>query len=169
MPHICTRCNSVFVEGVDILQGCPVCGWKKFLFIKSKEDAKKVKQTLDSSDTNGGKEPWPEKGSLDKILKSSPSKRTSELSQKRIKNKIVESDLSACRVDNNTYPLSPDAGVEELNREDGEIVESIRISEPGTYVLNLPGIFEREELVMSVKEGTYLIDLPSAFKKYKKD
>lgn len=40
--------------------------------------------------------------------------------------------------------------------------------EPGTYELNLPSLFEREELVMAIKEGTYLIDLSSAFKKSKK-
>ncbi len=41
MPHICTRCNNVFHEGEDILKGCPVCGWKKFLFTrKDPEDAK---------------------------------------------------------------------------------------------------------------------------------
>ena len=34
MPHICTRCNNVFHKGEDILKGCPVCGWKKFLFTR---------------------------------------------------------------------------------------------------------------------------------------
>jgi predicted nucleic acid-binding Zn-ribbon protein len=35
--------------------------------------------------------------------------------------------------------------------------------------LNLPSLFERDELIMAVKEGTYIIDLTSAFKKGKKD
>jgi len=48
-------------------------------------------------------------------------------------------------------------------------VESIRITAPGTYELNLPSLFEREELIMEVKEGTYLIDLTSAFRKGKKE
>jgi predicted nucleic acid-binding Zn-ribbon protein len=48
-------------------------------------------------------------------------------------------------------------------------VESIKITAPGTYELNLPSLFEREELIMAVKEGTYLIDLSSAFRKPKKD
>lgn len=48
-------------------------------------------------------------------------------------------------------------------------VESIRITAPGTYELNLPSLFEREELIMAVKEGTYLIDLTSAFRKSKKE
>ena len=50
-----------------------------------------------------------------------------------------------------------------------DMVESIRMPEPGSYELNLATLFEREELVMSVDNGTYLIDLSSAFKKIKKD
>src|SRR5512137_1044311 len=34
MPHICTRCNNIFQKGDDILKGCPICGWKKFLFTR---------------------------------------------------------------------------------------------------------------------------------------
>ena len=34
MPHTCTRCNNVFGSGEDILKGCPVCGWKKFMFVR---------------------------------------------------------------------------------------------------------------------------------------
>ncbi len=48
-------------------------------------------------------------------------------------------------------------------------VESIMITAPGIYELNLPSLFEREELIMAVKEGTYLIDLTSAFRKSKKE
>jgi hypothetical protein len=43
------------------------------------------------------------------------------------------------------------------------------ITAPGTYELNLPSLFERDELIMAVKEGTYFIDLTSVFKKSKKD
>lgn len=48
-------------------------------------------------------------------------------------------------------------------------LESIKITAPGTYELNLPSLFERDELIMAVKEGTYFIDLSSAFRKGKKD
>ena len=51
----------------------------------------------------------------------------------------------------------------------GKTLESIKITAPGTYELNLPSLFERDELIMAVKEGTYFIDLTSAFKKGKKD
>jgi predicted nucleic acid-binding Zn-ribbon protein len=51
----------------------------------------------------------------------------------------------------------------------GDKLESIKITAPGTYELNLPSLFEREELIMAVKEGTYFIDLTSAFRKGKKE
>jgi predicted nucleic acid-binding Zn-ribbon protein len=54
-------------------------------------------------------------------------------------------------------------------KPEGKALESIKITAPGTYELNLPSLFEREELIMAVKEGTYFIDLSSAFKKGKKD
>jgi hypothetical protein len=50
-----------------------------------------------------------------------------------------------------------------------EKLESIKITSPGSYELNLPSLFEREELIMAVKEGTYFIDLSSAFRKGKKE
>jgi len=65
----------------------------------------------------------------------------------------------------------PDANVPETNgsQQGGRALESIKITAPGTYELNLPSLFERDELIMAVKEGTYFIDLTSAFKKGKKD
>jgi hypothetical protein len=53
--------------------------------------------------------------------------------------------------------------------KEGEKLESIKITAPGTYELNLPSLFKRDELIMAVKEGTYFIDLHSAFRKGKKD
>lgn len=54
-------------------------------------------------------------------------------------------------------------------KQEGNGLESIKITAPGTYELNLPSLFERDELIMAVKDGTYFIDLTSAFKKGKKD
>lgn len=56
-----------------------------------------------------------------------------------------------------------------LEAKEDALLESIRITAPGTYELNLPSLFEREELIMAVKEGTYLIDLTSAFRKGRKE
>lgn len=55
------------------------------------------------------------------------------------------------------------------HQQANDTLESIKITAPGTYELNLPSLFERDELIMAVKEGTYFIDLSSAFRKGKKD
>ena len=35
MPHKCTRCESIFKDGAAIiLNGCPKCGWNKFLYVR---------------------------------------------------------------------------------------------------------------------------------------
>ncbi len=63
--------------------------------------------------------------------------------------------------------------LEDNHQSDGKsqekTLESVKITAPGTYELNLPSLFERDELIMAVKEGTYFIDLASVFKKSKKD
>jgi predicted nucleic acid-binding Zn-ribbon protein len=65
--------------------------------------------------------------------------------------------------------------LEDRHQSDGKgksqekTLESVKITAPGTYELNLPSLFERDELIMAVKEGTYFIDLASVFKKSKKD
>ncbi|MGI6016266.1 MAG: OapC/ArvC family zinc-ribbon domain-containing protein [Methanothrix sp.] len=73
-------------------------------------------------------------------------------------------------------PNHPGAGHRSDDRQNklpwpGEerALESVKITAPGTYELNLPSLFERDELIMAVKEGTYFIDLTSAFKKGKRD
>ncbi|HOV51346.1 MAG: hypothetical protein A4E44_00369 [Methanosaeta sp. PtaB.Bin018] len=131
MPHICTRCNNVFESGEDILKGCPVCGWKKFMFARrrpSEDDATR---------------PQPEQ-----IITKAMGVKVPPRAQKKGEPDLVDVDERAA---------------------EGKKLESIKITAPGTYELNLPSLFERDELIMAVKEGTYFIDLSSAFRKGKKD
>ena len=221
MPHMCTRCKNVFEDGVDILRGCPVCGQKKFLFVKSDAQIEDIKRKLKASEIGGPYEPWPENDDkLSEILKS-PSKRRGDLGKVPSKGanpdkisaedvhheKVSSGSIHYGKVSKDNVPsesvsqgeladihpenipqgeLAEEARAkkggllegetrqsperrEEIQQDDGDMVESIRMSEQGTYELNLPTLFDRDELVMSVKDGTYLIDLSSAFKKYKKD
>jgi len=182
MPHMCTRCNSIFEDGMDIIEGCPVCGWNKFLFVKSKEKIKEVRGALKASEIGGPYEPWPEgDDSLQKILKSDPirGRKTGRIKGER-KEKATPKEKPNERVEgkHGFFDIDPlkdrssdpsHRGPDKLRPGEDKILESIRISEPGTYELNLSSLFERDELVMAVKEGTYLIDLSSAFKKPKKN
>jgi predicted nucleic acid-binding Zn-ribbon protein len=172
MPHMCTRCNNVFGVGVDILNGCPVCGWKKFLFVRSEKEVKGVRDLLaGKSDSN--------RDSLEKMLKSTKNaKKTDSLSRKvdfPDKKELWDSEKEkrpAKKDHAKSVTPSSSKGVWEvdelLDEKVEKKIESIRIAEPGSYELNLPSLLERDELVMAVKEGTYMIDLSSAFKKSKK-
>jgi hypothetical protein len=172
---MCTRCNNVFDEGADILNGCPVCGWKKFLFVRSESDSSSIREVL-------AKKPDLKGESLQLIQKVSEKEGRPALSADKPPVQKKDDQKTSRRaaefkegVDLPTDPTTekPTRGVwevEELlsDREFERKVESIRIEEPGTYELNLPKLLEREELVMAVKEGTYMIDLSSAFRRSKK-
>ncbi len=168
MPHMCTRCKNVFDDGVDVLAGCPICGWKKFLFVRSKGDIRKIKERLRESESEGSSGAWPEKDdSLGRILKAASTKKADRGDDERLISREQEIH-SASEKDRQSRSHPRDLPLEKSKMEE-EMVESIRMPEPGSYELNLATLFEREELVMSVENGTYLIDLSSAFKKIKKD
>jgi len=162
MPHVCTRCNNIFESGEDILKGCPACGWKKFMFVR------KMSQGSDASGR-----------SSERIITRAMGVRVPPRRSEK-ESTAIEKTMPFSRDPEPSLPLStlpstpPSTNLEvtpesELSKGDGRVLESIKITAPGTYELNLPSLFEREELIMAVKEGTYFIDLTSAFKKSKKD
>jgi predicted nucleic acid-binding Zn-ribbon protein len=162
MPHVCTRCNNIFESGEDILKGCPACGWKKFMFVR------KMSQGSDASGR-----------SSERIITRAMGVRVPPRRSEK-ESTAIEKTMPLARDPEPSLPLSTlpstpsstnlDVTPEsELSKGDGRALESIKITAPGTYELNLPSLFERDELIMAVKEGTYFIDLTSAFKKSKKD
>ncbi len=142
MPHKCTRCESIFVDGSSvILSGCPNCGWNKFLYVKD-EDVEK--QTSESAETTGSIEEHA-------VIDETTSENTTDKSSGDIIREI--DDI---------------LGVEKKEpsvAEDDERVESVRILGPGSYELNLDSLLDRKELVMAIKEdGAYALHLGSVFK-----
>jgi uncharacterized protein len=159
MPHICTRCNNVFHKGEDILKGCPVCGWKKFLFTrKDPGDTDVLVHGTMITKAMGVRTP-PRAELIVNDAKMGEAKRRAVTEQAITPTRIQKEEIK---------PLSLSDQVDSEDNDESK-VESIRITAPGTYELNLPSLFEREELIMAVKEGTYLIDLSSAFRKNKKE
>jgi uncharacterized protein len=158
MPHICTRCNNTFESGEDILKGCPACGWKKFMFVR------KMQQEPDLSGH-----------SQERIITRAMGVR---LPPRRLETEsiAIEKTISSAREPDPSPQISALSPAKAESSSESELfpagekaLESIKITAPGTYELNLPSLFERDELIMAVKEGTYFIDLTSAFKKSKKD
>jgi hypothetical protein len=148
MPHKCTRCESIFKDGAAIiLNGCPKCGWNKFLYVK---DAQEPQEKI------GQAEAIPPAASkfikeVDELLgnKTQPDKTPHTTPYLNTGNKGTEA-------------------AEKKPEEIGERVESVRILSPGSYELNLESLLERDEIVMALKEdGTYLVHLPSVFQKKK--
>ena len=171
MPHICTRCGNVFDSGEDILKGCPNCGWKKFMFVKKKpldEKSQMLQQEQIITRAMGVRIP-PRRAenpptAIDQemqcLQRSSPATASSAQLCSPVKKKPGDDPQ-----DNHQFKDTAQSD----GKPEGKALESIKITAPGTYELNLPSLFERDELIMAVKEGTYFIDLTSAFKKGKKD
>ena len=161
MPHICTRCSNVFDLGEDILKGCPNCGWKKFLFVKKEQQDQRAEVQQPKPIINRAMGVRIPPGRLEKGSTA------------------IEEEMQALQKSAPAVAASPTLCIpfrkklDDIHQSDGKTeektLESVKITAPGTYELNLPSLFERDELIMAVKEGTYFIDLASVFKKSRKD
>jgi hypothetical protein len=144
MPHKCTRCESIFKDGAAIiLNGCPKCGWNKFLYVRDET-------------------PAPEH-----VMKPDVPVSTGQISPEA-SNFIKEVDeMLLIQDEPKQHEFIKEQKV-ETPKEIGNRVESIRILSPGQYELNLESLLERKEIVMALKEdGTYIVHLPSVFKQKK--
>jgi predicted nucleic acid-binding Zn-ribbon protein len=158
MPHICTRCNNIFESGEDILKGCPACGWKKFMFVR--------KMSQGSEALGRSSEQIITRAMGVRVPPRRAEKESTAIEKSMTLARDPEPSLPLSTLPPTNSDVTPES---ELSKGEGRALESIKITAPGTYELNLPSLFEREELIMAVKEGTYFIDLTSAFKKSKKD
>ncbi|WMW26107.1 Zn-ribbon domain-containing protein [Methanolobus sediminis] len=145
MPHKCTRCESIFVDGASvILSGCPNCGWNKFLYVKDEELESKSPE--ESETIEAGEE---------HVIDETSSETTDEQPSGEIIREI--DDI-----------LGIEKKESSVTEEDGERVESVRILGPGSYELNLDSLLDRKEIVMAFKEdGAYALHLGSVFKENK--
>ena len=149
MPHRCMDCKNIVDSGsIDLKAGCPVCGCKKFQYVRPKKEAKP----------------------------SSPTVAEYVAQAEKVAREEYEASLAAREnLGRGPDPAAKPANKREAprpspaeSRQEGPRIESVRIVEPGTYDINLPVLLNRKELVMSKEEGTYFVDLPSALKQPKK-
>lgn len=139
MPHKCTRCENVFRDGAAIiLNGCPKCGWNKFLYVKD--------------------ETTPLPGITEKIGAASIPPAASAFIK----------EVDELIGNKSPHPEQKKPEMKKEKDEVGDRVESVRILSPGSYELNLDSIMKRDEIVMALKEdGSYIVHLPSVFQKKK--
>ncbi len=116
MPHKCTNCGQIFEDGsVDILNGCPNCGWNKFLYVPAKPATKTGTET-DAEDTDAGMQP-------DTVEEKKDTVPAMEVESIRI-------------LEKGSYELNLES---LLERE--EIIMSMK--EDGRYLVHLPSVFEK--------------------------
>ncbi|MCD4807696.1 MAG: Zn-ribbon domain-containing protein [Methanococcoides sp.] len=139
MPHKCTRCEKIFEDGAEVIL---------------------------SGCPNCG---W------NKFLYVKDMEPEEEAKEKevQVQPEIVDSVEKDIPAEQFIREIDDIIGIGHQEREgveeEGERVESVRILGPGSYELNLSSLFEREEIVMAIKQdGTYAVDLSSAFRKKKK-
>lgn len=154
MPHKCLECKNLIEGGrIDLQKGCPICGGKKFQYVRPKKDAASPPVTVAGYVDQAALEEPPEESvsaapARDKPLEG-PGRPPGEKAEPGPKRKPAKEPRG------NAKP-------------DGERIESIRLIEQGSYDINLPVLLGRKELILSKEEGNYVVDLSSALKGPKK-
>jgi hypothetical protein len=138
MPHKCTKCEQIFEDGNSvILNGCPNCGWNKFLYVgnESQADTSTANEEQSSIDNKA-----PESTNDEKLVREVNEVLGTKTSKLQ-KSSVMQDDdrVESVRI------LGP--GSYELNlssiMERKEIIMAIK--ENGTYALHLPSVFDKKK------------------------
>ncbi len=162
MPHKCLDCNNLIESGtIDLQTGCPICGGKKFQYIRPRPQPDERHQTVSEYVSRAAlREPQIE--ARDSPISRIPGRKPKEVSKDYTR---VEATPVKAPEQKPAAKAKPAPGDDSFK---GERIESIRIVENGTYDINLPLLLSRKELVMSREEGNYMVDLNSVLKPEKK-
>jgi len=134
MPHKCTRCEGIFKDGAAIiLNGCPKCGWNKFLYVRDAPEAHG--KTINT-------EAIPQAASkfikeVDEILGNKVQPEIKEVAGKKTE-EIGDRVESVRILSQGSYELN----LESLMERD-EIVMALK--EDGTYLVHLPSVFQKKK------------------------
>lgn len=134
MPHKCTRCEGIFKDGAAIiLNGCPKCGWNKFLYVRDAPEA--PGKTINT-------EAIPQAASkfikeVDEILGNKVQPEPKEVAGK--KTEEIGDRVESVRI---LSPGSYELNLESLMERD-EIVMALK--EDGTYLVHLPSVFQKKK------------------------
>ena len=114
MPHKCTNCEQIFEDGsTNILNGCPNCGWNKFLYVPVKP----------ATETDTDAEDPDAEIQSDKVEEA--------------KDVVPDMAVESIRIlEKGSYELNLES---LLERE--EIIMSMK--EDGRYLVHLPSVFDK--------------------------
>jgi predicted nucleic acid-binding Zn-ribbon protein len=164
------ECKNLIESGtIDLQKGCPLCGGKKFQYIRARPpaDAKPTvaeyvtsaalrEPQLEAKESPLSRFPERKPHESESHVSHFPERKPHEASTRPVK------ELALAKMSEQKLAKKPAA--DKL----GDRIESVRIVEPGTYDINLPLLLSRKELVTSKEEGNYTLDLNSALRPGKK-
>lgn len=133
MPHKCTRCENIFKDGaVAILNGCPNCGWNKFLYVRD-ENEPKTEIVSEQDEQHPAKKFVKE---VDEFLidQGVEVKEIKEMDQEPESERIESVRI----LGPGSYELNLDALLERK-----EII--LAIKEDGSYIVHLPSVFNAKK------------------------
>ncbi|MCE8423194.1 MAG: Zn-ribbon domain-containing protein [Candidatus Methanoperedens sp.] len=138
MPHKCTKCDSIFKDGAAIiLNGCPKCGWNKFLYVRDEK-----MDPAEKTERSEGSIPQAATKFIQEVDDILSHKDVS--SEKKDVKEVKKPEEIGNRVES-VRILSP--GQYELNLDSilkrEEIVMALR--EDGTYIVHLPSVFQKKK------------------------
>jgi predicted nucleic acid-binding Zn-ribbon protein len=157
------ECKNLIESGtIDRQKGCPVCGGKKFQYIRLRPTTPPDPGQTVSDYVKDAALREPQFEAKESPVSGRPGKApASDDPVRPIKELAI-----ARRQESSTEPRQEPRPVTKLVPADrlGDRVESIRIVDNGTYDINLPLLLSRKEFVTSREEGSYTVDLNSALK-----
>ncbi len=180
MAHRCMDCQNI-VDGraIDLTKGCPICGCKKFEYVRTKKPQKpkitvaEYVSQLASSEPQPKPEPEikPEELGIDRVKTAGESSKAHHRSAAEnvidLNRRSAAENARVLEQHNEADTIEPEpaaAPKAPAKKGHNDRIESVRILEKGHYDINLPVLLNRKELVMSKEDGVYIVDLPSALK-----
>jgi hypothetical protein len=155
------ECNNLIESGtIDLQKGCPLCGGKKFQYIRARPSADARPTVSEYVTAAALREPQLE--AKESPISRYPERKSHETHETHETNTRPVKELAQAKMSEQKPTKKPTA--DKL----GDRIESVRIVEHGTYDINLPLLLSRKELVTSKEEGSYTLDLNSALKPEKK-
>ncbi len=137
MPHKCTRCEGIFKDGAAIiLNGCPKCGWNKFLYVRDSASEPLTSKTTHPAQIPPAASKFIKE--VDEILGNNATTESKETKQEPRHEEIGERVESVRILSPGSYELNLES---LLERE--EIVMALK--EDGTYLVHLPSVFQKKK------------------------
>jgi predicted nucleic acid-binding Zn-ribbon protein len=163
------ECKNLIESGtIDLQKGCPLCGGKKFQYIRPRPASQPEAKPTVSEYVASAALREPQVEAKESPIPRHPG-RTSGVTSGVTSGETLPAvrpvkELMQAKRPELKLAKRPSPSSDKL----GDRIESIRIVENGTYDINLPLLLSRKELVTSKEEGNYTLDLHSALKTGKK-